>query len=211
MLLNLLKSFLIGICASVPLGPVAILVIQKTFSIGHRAGFITGLGATLTDTLYSALAIFALSFAQSFLGQYKVYVYLIGGVIVGIIGWFMLRSNPFRRLKDEEDESHHVRNFLQASVMGLSNPGAILIIFGLFAFFGMGEAIEHAGWRLVPLICAVCAGSVCYWYSMSLLLSRFRKRIKLRTILWINRITGVIVMGIGLFLIGSGLQILLTK
>ena len=67
MLINILKAFLIGICASAPIGPIAILVIQKSLSKGHKAGFITGMGACLVDTLFSIIAIFFLAIAQKFL------------------------------------------------------------------------------------------------------------------------------------------------
>ena len=53
MFLDILKALVIGICASAPIGPIAILVIQKTLSKGHKAGFITGMGACVVDTLFS--------------------------------------------------------------------------------------------------------------------------------------------------------------
>ena len=40
MVLDILKGFLVGICASAPLGPIAIFVIQKSLSEGHKSGFI---------------------------------------------------------------------------------------------------------------------------------------------------------------------------
>ncbi len=211
MFLDILKSLLIGICASVPLGPIAILVIQKTFSKGRKAGFITGLGATLTDTFYSAVAIYALSFAQAFINRNQEYIYVIGGVVVGVLGWFMLRSNPFRKLKTDDKPSYSVKDFLQAAAMGITNPGAILVIFGLFAFFGMGSSIENAGWKMVPIVISVCLGSMSYWYTISYVMSRFRKKIKLRTILWINRVTGIVVMAIGAGLICAGVKAFLFK
>ena len=61
MFLNILKGFIIGVCASAPLGPIAILVIQTTLNKGHRAGFVTGMGACLVDTLFAVIAIFALA------------------------------------------------------------------------------------------------------------------------------------------------------
>ncbi len=207
MVLDILKSLLIGICASVPLGPVAILVLQKTFSKGRKAGFITGLGATLTDTTYSAIAIYALSFAQRFIDSNQEYIYTIGGLIVGVVGFFMWRSNPFRRLKTNEPQTASVRDFLQAAVMGLSNPGAVVVIFGLFAFFGMGSSIEQAGWKMIPIVMCVCLGSIFYWYALSFFISRFRKKIRLRTILWINRVTGIVVMLIGAGLVASGVRL----
>ena len=51
MLLDILKGFIVGICASVPLGPIAILVIQKSLSEGHKSGFLAGLGACLWQAL----------------------------------------------------------------------------------------------------------------------------------------------------------------
>ena len=47
MLIDMLKGFLVGICASVPIGPIAILVVQKSLSMGHKAGFVSGLGASV--------------------------------------------------------------------------------------------------------------------------------------------------------------------
>ena len=52
---EILKAFAIGICASVPIGPIAILVLQKSLSYGHKAGFVTGLGATTVGTTYAVL------------------------------------------------------------------------------------------------------------------------------------------------------------
>jgi threonine/homoserine/homoserine lactone efflux protein len=64
MLLDMLKGFAVGICASAPVGPIAILVIQKTMGKGRQAGFVTGLGASVVDTVYAIVALFALAFAQ---------------------------------------------------------------------------------------------------------------------------------------------------
>ena len=55
MLIDILKSYLIGICAAAPLGPIAILVLQKTLHYGHRGGFTSALGSTLVDTTYAIM------------------------------------------------------------------------------------------------------------------------------------------------------------
>ena len=82
MFLDILKGFIIGICASAPIGPIAILVIQKTLSKGHKAGFITGMGATCVDTIYSAIALFALAIAQNFMEEHNEIILLAGGILV---------------------------------------------------------------------------------------------------------------------------------
>ena len=56
MLLTLLKGFIVGLGASIPLGPIGILCVQKTLSKGRNSGFITGLGASASDTFYAGIS-----------------------------------------------------------------------------------------------------------------------------------------------------------
>ncbi|MGN1211668.1 MAG: LysE family translocator [Candidatus Cryptobacteroides sp.] len=204
MLTDIIKGFLIGICASAPIGPIAILVIQKSLSKGHKAGFITGMGACLVDTLFSVIAIFALAFAQAFINEHKALILIIGGIVVAILGWSMSTSDPFRKMKADSSSSISVKDFMQAVLMGLSNPGAIFVIFALFAFFGIG-AESPEDWSVAPVILSVSAGATTYWFGVTALLSHFRKKFNMRTILWINRITGAIIIIIGIALLGEGL------
>ena len=101
MMLDILKGLLIGICASVPLGPIAILVLQKSLSEGHRAGFMAGLGACLVDTLYAVIAMFALAFAESFIEDHRILIMVGGGIIVILLGCSMAFKDPFRKMKEE--------------------------------------------------------------------------------------------------------------
>ena len=204
MLVDMLKGFLVGMCASAPIGPIAILVVQKSLSKGHKAGFISGLGASVVDTLYAFIAIFALAFAQKFIEEHQNAILLVGGVVLAIVGLTMAFSDPFRKMKDDGDSSVSPKDFGQAVAMGLSNPMAIFVMFTLFAFFGLANDAPH-NWQVTPIILSVSAGSVTYWFSMSWLLSRFRKNFRMRTILWISRITGAIIVIIGIALLGQGL------
>ena len=120
---DLLKAFAIGICASVPIGPIAILVLQKSLSYGHKAGFATGLGATTVDTTYAIVSIFALAVAQNFLNTYETFIFLIGGIIVAALGWSMAFKDPFRKMKPgEEERGASIKDYLQAVATALSNP-----------------------------------------------------------------------------------------
>ena len=204
MLVDMLKGFLVGMCASAPIGPIAILVVQKSLSKGHKAGFISGLGASVVDTLYAFIAIFALAFAQKFIEEHQNAILLVGGVVLAIVGLTMAFSDPFRKMKDDGDSSVSPKDFGQAVAMGLSNPMAIFVMFTLFAFFGLANDAPHI-WRVTPIILSVSAGSVAYWFSISWLLSRFRKNFRMRTILWISRITVAKKVKIGIALLGQGL------
>ena len=204
MLLDIIYGLLVGICASVPIGPIAILVVQKSLSKGHKAGFISGLGASVVDTFYALVAIFALAFAQKFVDAHQNIILVIGGVVVASLGISMAFSNPFRKMKSDGESSASVKDFAQAVAMGFSNPAAIFVMFTLFAFFGLAEESPNT-WRVAPIIISVSVGSVSYWFGLSWLLSRFRKSFRMRTILWISRVMGSIIVIIGLALLGEGL------
>ena len=205
MLIDILKGFIIGLCASIPLGPIAILVIQKTLSKGRHAGFVAGLGASVVDTVYAVISLFALAFAQQIIEKHENVILLVGGLILTLIGVSMALSNPFRRRVKKDDKSNFSsKDFLQAIAMGISNPMAIFVIFALFAFFGIAAATPR-DWNVAPIILSVSAGTVVYWFFMSWGLSRFRDKFRLRTILWISRVMGAIVIIIGIVLLGQGL------
>ena len=197
MFVDLLKGFLVGMCASAPIGPIAILVVQKSLSKGHKAGFVSGLGASVVDTLYASIAIFALAFAQKFIEDHQSLILLVGGAVLIIVGVSMAFSDPFRKMKADGESSVSPKDFGQAVAMGLSNPMAIFVMFTLFAFFGLADDSPH-NWKVAPIILSVSLGSVTYWFSMSWLLSRFRSNFRMRTILWISRITGALIVIIGI-------------
>lgn len=205
MFVDILKAFIIGICASAPIGPIAILVIQRSLSQGHKAGFVAGLGACLVDTVFSIIAIFTLAFAQKIIEENQELILLAGGLVVAVMGWRMAVSNPFRKVKAETESTYvSIKDFFQAMAMGFSNPGAIFVIFALFAFFGIGSSSPH-DWKVAPIIVSVSAGAAAYWFCVTALLDHFRKKFRLETIMWINRIAGAIIVIIGLSLIGEGL------
>lgn len=204
-LFDMLKGFLVGICASAPLGPVAILMVQKSLSKGHKAGFVSGLGATVSDTTYAMIAIFALAIVQRFIEDHQNMILLVGGVVLVLVGISMAFSNPFKNKKRKKrDMTASPKDFGQAVAMAFSNPGAIFIMFTLFAFFGLAKTSPQS-WKVAPIILSVSAGSVTYWFCMSWLISRFSHRISMKTVVWINRIAGALVVIVGVALFGQGL------
>ena len=205
MLVDIIKGFVIGCAAAMPVGPIAILVIQKTMGKGRQAGFVTSLGASVVDTLYAIIALFALAFAQSLIEKHENIILLVGGAILAVIGVFMALSNPFRKRRLNDGKSSvSSKDFLQAIAIGISNPMAMFVMFALFAFFGIAQDTPR-DWNVTPIILSVSTGSVTYWFIMTWLFSRFRDQFSLRTLLWISRIMGAIVIIIGLVLMGQGL------
>ena len=208
LLVDILKAFLVGFAASVPVGPVAILVVQKTLSKGYKAGFITGLGASVVDTLFAVIAVFALAATQKFLNEHQLVILIAGGAILVGIGLAMALKDPFRKMRADGTSKASATDFLQAVFMTISNPGAVFVMLALFAFFGITDT-SSSSWRVAPLLLSVAGGSVTYWFLLSWGLGHFRHKFTMNSLLWISRVTGALVVIIGIVLLAQALFSLL--
>ena len=65
----LVKGFIIGVVVSAPLGPVGVLCIQRTLNKGRWYGFVTGLGASLSDIAYALLTGYGMSFVFDYINK----------------------------------------------------------------------------------------------------------------------------------------------
>ena len=158
----------------------------------------------MVDTAYAIISIFAWAFAQNFINTYESIIFLIGGPVIAFLGYSMAFKDPFRKMEpgDVKTRGASPKDFLQAVATTVSNPGAILVMFALFAFFQVDVA--DRSFRIYPIILAVAGGSIAYWFFFSWFFSNWRKAFDMKKIMWLNRIAGIIIIIIGLALIGEG-------
>ncbi len=208
MVLFFLKALLVGLTAAIPLGPLGIMCIQRTLSKGRWAGFAVGLGSSVADTFYATIALLSVSYISQFLDRNRIWVMLIGGVIVLGIGLQIALKNPIKDLRRPiagSLSSRRVRDLLKGFLMTITNPGALVLMLGLFAFFGLdlgdGSHPEAAGFVLGGIF----LGTAAWWFLLSSGISLFRKRFRLRQIIAINRISGILIAVIGLSSLAEGL------
>ena len=195
LLLLILKGVLIGICSSAPLGPIAIFVMQSTLGKGRKAGMSAAAGSSAVDTIFAAVAVFALSMVQGVIDQHYQTLKLVGVAVVVVLGVSM----AFYKHRPERPNRFSKTDFAKSLVMGLGNPGAFAVMLALFAVFGFGKEDLSLFEKLVSIL-SVCGGTVVYWSLFTWLLSKAKGRINVAKIIWINRVAGVIVALFGLYL-----------
>ncbi len=199
MLESLIKGFIVGIGASIPLGPLGVMCVQKTLSKGRSSGFMTGLGASLTDTFFAAFAILSLALIQEFVNSNVSFVLFFGGLAVIIIGLHIFFTNPVKQLRRNRGEKRLFEDFLSSVIMTVTNPGAIFLILGLFAFVGL-EVDSNSSWKIIASsLLGVFIGANSWWAILTLSINLFRKKFRLKQLLLINRVAGVVIVILGLF------------
>ena len=68
---TLFRGICVGVAASITVGPVAVLCIQRTLSKSRRSGIVSGIGVACADTFMAMAALFFYSMLQTQIEQYN--------------------------------------------------------------------------------------------------------------------------------------------
>lgn len=206
MIYEILKAILVGVVVSFPIGPVAILVMQKTATKGPRAGYATGLGSAVADTFFALIGIFAVGFARDFFMVNEKLIMIIGGVIIVVIGAFMAFSKSKKRKRIDVNKRSTLAGYaLQAAGSALANPGALAFSLSLVAVLNLdASSCKSPAWLLVL---SVAIGALGYWFLFVKLVDRFSSKLNECTIPRINKLVGIVVVLFGILLLFKGLSL----
>ena len=188
------RGLAIGALISAPMGPIGMLIIQRTLSKGRWPAFFTGIGAALSDLFYCLLAGFGLSFITDVIERHQFALQVFGSIVLAAFGLFLFRKNPTRSLKTAEvDGRSYWSDFISGFFLTVSNPLILFFIFGLFARFNFilpEYEIFHYVWAYLTIL----GGALVWWYLVTFLVSKLRSRFNVRSLWLVNRIVGSILI-----------------
>ena len=196
------RGILIGLMVSVPLGPMGVLIIQKTLQKGALAGFIAGMGAACADLFYATVAAFGLGFVINIIQSHELILQIIGGIFLLIIGLKISFDKPLKqiRMKKRVSKTGLLGDFLTLFFLTVSNPVAIVVFMAVFA--GASVFGSEPSFRIELFVLAgILLGGGLWWYALSTLVNLFRRKFRLRVLITINRVSGVIITLLGILVI----------
>lgn len=171
------------------------LVIQRTLSKGRLAAFFTGIGAALSDLVYCLLTGLCLSFVTDLIQRHQLTLQLLGSIVLAIFGIYLFRKNPTRTLKsaDRIKSNSYWMDFVTGFLLTFSNPLILFFIIGLFSQFDLVLS-EFMVYHYISAFLFILVGAVMWWYLVTMLVDKLRSRINVRSLWWINRIIGSILI-----------------
>lgn len=192
-----IKGLLIGIIFGIPAGAIGALTIQRTIDRGFRAGFITGMGSSLADLIYSVIGVFGNTVISVFLTEYRGGIQCIGGLVVIAFGISILLKKTAADVK-QDTKTGLVFCFFSAFGMAMMNPAMILSFMVAFSTFGIGRGTTL--WQGSALLLGILVGTVVWWGALSGVVAVFRNRITDRIYRMLNLILGscLLVFGVGM-------------
>ena len=189
----LLQGVGVGIAASITVGPVAVLCIQRTLSKSRRSGFASGLGVACADTLMAIFAMLFSSILQRSIEANRLILSVVSGIIVVIVG--------------RVGKTTLWRDF--ASMFGITLTNFIYVIPYIMIFFTMFKVstlgVTDVGSLFGGLltIAGFLGGAVTWWFALTFLLNLFRHRFRPRHMLTINHVAGIVIAVLGIYTILS--------
>jgi threonine/homoserine/homoserine lactone efflux protein len=197
----LFRGLIIGFSIAAPVGPIGVLCIRRTLAEGWRSGLVSGLGAASADTLYGSVAGFGLAFISNFLVSQQIWLRLVGGIFLCYLGVKTWRSKPAVQAvpgKGNGLPGAYASTFL----LTVTNPMTIISFAAIFAGLGLaGTRGDYAAAGI--LVLGVFCGSALWWLILSGGVGLFRKKFTPASLRWVNRISGVVITGFGLFALAS--------
>mgnify|MGYP003291064125 CR=1 FL=1 len=195
----LIKCFFIGIAASIPMGPLGVVCIQRTINRGRQHGFVTGLGAASSDLVYASLIGFSMSFVLDFIEANSTIISLISFAIIILFGILTFLKSP-KQFTESKTTSSSNNSLLKdyASALGLciSNPMISVFFIALFAQFEVFTNNQPFYISLLTLVFIFCSSMTC-WGVLSFFVDKFRDRFNEKGITYLNRFAGSLLTIIG--------------
>lgn len=190
------RGIAIGILISAPMGPVGILVIQRTLDKGRKTGLYTGVGAAISDLFYCILTGFGLSFIEEFLERNQNVIQLVGSIVLIAFAFYLFKKNPASSLKTPEQEGIQIsphKNILGGFFFTFSNPLILFLIIGLFARFNFSIP-EISFYYYIAGYIAIFFGALIWWEFVTFTVNKLRAHFNLRSMWLINKIIGGIIL-----------------
>lgn len=197
----LFEGLVIGFSIAAPVGPIGVLCIRRALAEGCLSGIASGLGAATADAVYGYVAVLGLTFISNILIDQQVWLRLIGGLFLCYLGIKTILAKPAKRTALAKGNGL-VGAYASTFFLTITNPMTILSFTAIIAGLGLAST----GGNFVPagaVVLGVFIGSSMWWLILSGSVGLFRERIGYQGLRWVNRISGAVITGFGLFALSS--------
>lgn len=193
-----------GILLTFLIGPIFFALLQTGIEQGFRAGLGLASGVWLSDMIYICLAYFSLSIIAQYADNPK-FTFgfgIVGGIILIIFGIVSLLTRPKMNMRPRKKPVRSESYFgllVKGMLLNGFNPFTIIFWIALSStvFLGGGHSRQDA----LLFFCGLMGVVILADMIKILLAKRIRRWLSPRHILWLRRITGVILIGFGIALL----------
>lgn len=200
MIAPITKGLLLGIILSISIGPVIFAILKQSLTNGKRAGYAFVAGVSASDI---SLLLICNLFTQLFelVLKHKAIIALVGAGFLLIMGLYTLLFKTFSIDKDAEEAEKQLStkdllgSFVSGYLMNTLNPNVFLFWFAWTAAIGTSATETNN-----PLYYKLIVFGTCLLFVLIsdlakvVLAGKLRPRLTNNTLIWVNRISGIIIL-----------------
>jgi len=196
----ILKGLLLGFILSISIGPVIFAILKQSLTNGHKAGYAFVLGVSISDlSILFVCNIFTTFFALALL--HKAFIAMAGAGFLFLVGLYTLlfKKIKIENLGNDHQKTMRIRDFIGVFISGFLmntlNPSVFLFWFAWTAAIA-NDAAETKN----PLMYKVLVFGTCLLFVLIsdltkvYLAKKLRPRLTNNTMVWINRLSGIIIL-----------------
>ncbi len=198
MIETIFKGIIIGVIVSAPMGPIGILCVQRTLNRGRMHGFVTGLGAMVSDLIYASITLIGMGFVHDLLEANELLLQIVGSLVIILFGVAIFFTNPLKILKPATSapETRYNHDFFTAFFLTLSNVAIVFLFISLFARFNYSPLDTNWFTFAVGLI-SIGLGALAWWFFITTYVSKLKRYFNRQSLKFFNRIVGSILILLG--------------
>ena len=200
MLAPIIKGLLLGLILSISLGPVIFAILKQSITNGRKAGYLFVAGVSTSDI---GLLLIANIFTNIFLLvlDHKAVIAMTGAGFLLLLGLYTLF---FKKIKIESDENGEEKVFRKRDYLGIYisgflmntlNPSVFIFWFAWTAAIGASAAETNNPVQYKFIVFATCLVFLLLSDLIKVALaSRLRPSLTEKNLIWINRISAIIIL-----------------
>jgi threonine/homoserine/homoserine lactone efflux protein len=203
----LAKGLVLGFSIAAPVGPIGVLCFRRALERGFWPAVAGGLGTAVADAAYAAVAAFGITAVSAALLGFQRALALVGGIALVWLGVRAFVARPPDRAAQavaENATGGFFAMFASTFLLTLANPSTILSFAAVFAGLGLVSTM-NGGAAAGVLTAGVFAGSMLWWIILSGTVSALRTRVPRAALVWVNRTSGILLGGFGLWVLWGAL------
>ena len=200
MLAPIIKGLLLGLILSISLGPVIFAILKQSITNGRKAGYLFVAGVSTSDI---GLLLIANIFTNIFLLvlNHKAFIAMAGAGFLLLLGLYTLF---FKKIKIESDENGEEKVFRKRDYLGIYisgflmntlNPSVFIFWFAWTAAIGASAAETNNPVQYKFIVFATCLVFLLLSDLIKVALaSRLRPSLTEKNLIWINRLSAIIIL-----------------
>ena len=199
-----LQGLTMGLAYVAPIGMQNLFVINSALTNKRKRALLTALIVIFFDITLSLACFFGIGTIMQKFKWLQMVILCVGSLIVIYIGISLLRAKTQDLEKDQPTMSIK-KTISSACVVTWFNPQAIIdgtMMLGAFH-------VTLAAGQETPFITGVACASISWFIGLTFLISLISSKFNAKVMRWINIVCGVIIIGYGLKLFVSFVQMLL--